>query len=345
MESSLTVTDGDIVCNLHKLQAEDLSISSGRSFDEEQDDNDGVLGDDRLETLLLERNDPASRFQLGQFYFEREIYEKAFAEFEKLKDHEFHALYQLGVMYYDGLGVQENTEKGFEIMESICNSTKKKAASIIPYAQYNLGCAYYEGKGVKQSDDRAEDYWLLAARNGLPEGSVKAQSILGMFYSRPGETKLNIQKSYHWHQEATGNGSIESQGALGVMFEYGIGVRRDVRAAFKCLKGASERGNVYAQGNLAMHYYRHKLFNQAFEIAQSVCQLEDVKKIAKVTDCMPVYVAKGISLGCLVYGRCLYKGYGVEKNEEKSKIWFKQAFKYDPETIARFQDDMIFGYI
>lgn len=79
-------------------------------------------------------------------------------------------------------------------MESICNSTKRRAISIIPYAQYNLGCAYYEGKGVKQSDDRAEDYWLLAARNGLPEGSVKAQSILGMFYSRPGETKLNIQK-------------------------------------------------------------------------------------------------------------------------------------------------------
>lgn len=115
MESSLAVTDGDIVCNLHKLQAEDLSISSGRSFDEEQDDNDGVLGDDRLETLLLERNDPVSRLQLGQFYFEREIYEKAFAEFEKLKDYDFHALYQLGVMYYDGLGVQENTVRIYNL--------------------------------------------------------------------------------------------------------------------------------------------------------------------------------------------------------------------------------------
>lgn len=66
----------------------------------------------------------------------------------------------------------------------------------------------------------------------------------------------------------------------------------------------------------------------------SVCQLKDVEKIAKVTDCMPVYVAKGISLGCLVYGRCLYKGYGVEKNEEKSKIWFKQVCKI--KTVDRF---------
>jgi TPR repeat protein len=55
---------------------------------------------------------------------------------------------------------------------------------------------------------------------------------------------------------------------LGVFFEYGIGTKRDIQAAFECLKGASERGNVYAQGNLAMHYYRQKLYNQASEIAE-----------------------------------------------------------------------------
>ena len=53
-----------------------------------------------------------------------------------------------------------------------------------------------------------------------------------------------------------------------MMFEYGVGVPCDVQAAFECLKGASEKGNVYAQGNLAMHYYRQKLYNQAFEIAE-----------------------------------------------------------------------------
>ena len=52
------------------------------------------------------------------------------------------------------------------------------------------------------------------------------------------------------------------------MFEYGVGVQVDVQAAFECLKGASEKGNIYAQGNLAMHYYRQKLYNQAFEIAE-----------------------------------------------------------------------------
>ena len=53
-----------------------------------------------------------------------------------------------------------------------------------------------------------------------------------------------------------------------MIFEYGVGTKRDVQAAFEFLKAASEKGNIYAQGNLAVHYYRLKLYNQAFEIAE-----------------------------------------------------------------------------
>lgn len=79
-------------------------------------------------------------------------------------------------------------------MESICSCTSKQAISLVPYAQYNIGRAYYEGKGVKQSDDKAEHYWLLAAQGGDPGGSIKAQSVLGMFYSRQGEPSYNLEK-------------------------------------------------------------------------------------------------------------------------------------------------------
>jgi TPR repeat protein len=79
-------------------------------------------------------------------------------------------------------------------MESICKSKRRQAEPLIPFAQYNVGRAYYEGKGVKQSDDVAEHYWLLAAKGGTIKGSIKAQSILGMFYSRPGEPSYDIKK-------------------------------------------------------------------------------------------------------------------------------------------------------
>jgi TPR repeat protein len=80
------------------------------------------------------------------------------------------------------------------MMESICKSKNKQAEPLLPFAQYNVGRAYYEGKGVKQSDEAAEHYWLLAAKAGAPEGSIKAQSVLGMFYSRPGEPSYDIKK-------------------------------------------------------------------------------------------------------------------------------------------------------
>jgi TPR repeat protein len=59
----------------------------------------------------------------------------------------------------------------------------------------------------------------------------------------------------------------------------------------------------------------------------SVGKLEDVENIAKVTDCLILYVAKGIALGCFVYARCLYRGHGMEKNEEKAINWFKRVNK------------------
>jgi len=53
-------------------------------------------------------------------------------------------------------------------------------------------------------------YWLLAADDGNPNASVKAQSALGLFYSSSDD--LDLKKAFYWHSEACGNGSLESQG-------------------------------------------------------------------------------------------------------------------------------------
>ena len=79
-------------------------------------------------------------------------------------------------------------------MEEVINNNEKKWDYIVPFAQYQLGRAFYEGFGVGQSDAEAEHLWILAARDGDPSGSVKAQSTLAMFYSRPGEDSYDIQK-------------------------------------------------------------------------------------------------------------------------------------------------------
>ena len=84
--------------------------------------------------------------------------------------------------------------KGFELLKEVAESTNPDAAHLTPFAQYNVGRAYYEGFGVKQSDKQAERWFLTAAQDGEPSGSIKAQTVLGMFYSRADEESFDLQK-------------------------------------------------------------------------------------------------------------------------------------------------------
>lgn len=59
--------------------------------------------------------------------------------------------------------------------------------------------------------------------------------------------------------------------------------------------------------------------------ACSVGEQEDIQGLALETDCLPRYVAKGIALGCFVYGRCLHHGLGVEQNREQAKHWYSRV--------------------
>lgn len=108
--------------------------------------------------------------------------------------------------------------------------------------------------------------WLYAADNGNPKASVKAQSILGLYYSM--KEPKDLEKAFFWHSEACGNGNLESQGALGLMYFYGQGIRQDTDAALHCLREAAERGNVYAQGILVEYYYKMKFFTKCVSFSK-----------------------------------------------------------------------------
>ena len=74
-----------------------------------EEDDEGEMSEELLEEILIKRasgGDNLAKFQLGQFYFEREIYDKALIAFERIKGKDFQAKYQLGVMYYDGIGTK-----------------------------------------------------------------------------------------------------------------------------------------------------------------------------------------------------------------------------------------------
>ncbi|KAG9272589.1 LRP2-binding protein isoform X1 [Astyanax mexicanus] len=297
----------------------------------------------RAERLLKSRaetGDTQASFLIGQLYYEEGHYTEAEAIFDGIKDKEPCALYQLAVMYYDGLGTSVNQVKAVDYMRRVAAWD----SSPIKYsALYNLGRAYLQGYGVQASSSEAERYFLLAADGGNPNASVKAQSYLGLFYSSP-ETQ-DLQKAYFWHSEACGNGSLESQGALGIMYLHGYGVPKDLQAALCCLKEAAERGNVYAQSHLAAHYYHQKLYTKAAALAQRICQYEDISAIAKSTGCLPEYISKGIAIALFYYARCLQLGRGVPLDMETAQQYYAKAALMNPEVCKDLQMDIAHGRI
>ena len=81
-------------------------------------------------------------------------------------------------------------------------------------------------------------------------------------------------------------------------------------------------------------YYNQKPFYGSYYVGMncknvfvsySVGELEDVNKIAQVTGCLMLYIAKGIAIGCFVYGMCLFKGHGMDRDEEEAIRWLKRV--------------------
>ncbi|KAL8576312.1 hypothetical protein ACOMHN_006235 [Nucella lapillus] len=274
---------------------------------------------DKVEGILQTKIDTGNKgmlFQLGLLYSEQGFYDKAFKCFELSKDDDFQSLYQYSVMLYDGIGVEHDPTRAVDCMRKLVEHTSRYAEHLVPAASFNLGRAYFQGYGThlpRPSDQEALRWWLIAADDGNPRASVKAQSVLGMFYCRQSYT-LDLHKAFFWHSEACGNGSLESQGALGVMYLHGLGVRKDKAAAYLCLKNASDRGNVYATANLVALFYHHKLFSRVVDLAVRASEMTDIQAIARQTDCLPSYTQKGVAMAAFYLARCLHRGLGLQRD-------------------------------
>ncbi|XP_077079900.1 LRP2-binding protein isoform X3 [Siphateles boraxobius] len=259
-----------------------------------------------------ESGDSQAAFLLGQLHYEEGRYTEAEIIFDGIKDEDPRALYQLAVMYYDGLGTKEDLGKAMELMRRVALWDSSYVGSVRHAALYNLGRAYLEGYGVQASSDEAERLWLLAADDGNPNASVEAQSSLGMFYCRP-ET-LDLTK-------------------------------KDPDSALFCLKASAERGNVYAQGHLTACYYQRKLYSRAAALGERVCGYEDTSAIARHTGCLEEFIRKGITIAMFYFARCLYLGRGVLQNRDRAKRYFTQAARMDPEICQELQMNVVHGRI
>ncbi|KAG2199583.1 hypothetical protein INT47_012183 [Mucor saturninus] len=224
------------------------------------------------------------------------------------------ALYTLGLMHMQGLGIRKNSAVAFGyFMESaaqnysegqtqlglyyLANKNFIKAREYFekaalndnnPAAQYHLGCLYSSGQGVKINHELAFHWFLKSAFQNFPD----AQNSVGECYVKGVGTTRNYENSLFWFKESISvNENATGLYNLGLMYYYGRGVEVDYNYAFyNCFIKSAEKkhsdaenqvGHCYRFGHgtpqdfvRAMHWYRISLKNNKNAFAQ--CSIGDM---------------------------------------------------------------------
>ena len=171
------------------------------------------------------------------------------------------ALYFLGLMYYNGHGVEQDYEEA-------AHTLRQSAKGGNTDAQNLLGVMYDHGKGVPQNVEEAEQWFRRAAAAGYAEAqqnlerllaSIEAaaeavtpaddlQKGLAAYEAGDYETALAILTPLAWA------GNADAQNTLGWMYDYGHGVEENDAEAVKWYRRAAKQGNAIAQNNLGKMY-------------------------------------------------------------------------------------------
>ena len=127
-------------------------------------------------------------FQKGYDAYGKGDYATALKEWKPLAEQKYvDAQYHLGLMYYNGEGVQQdytNAEKWWNLAAEQGDVN----------AQFNLGAMYAEGLGVPQDYKIAVKWYRLAAEQGF----APAQTSLGLMYATGNVVSQDDNIAHMW---------------------------------------------------------------------------------------------------------------------------------------------------
>jgi len=122
------------------------------------------------------RHDGEGCFNLGYLYANglgvEQDYRKAKIYFERACNNlnVTSGCFNLGYLYANGLGVRQNYQQAITYYEIACNRNSGSGC-------YNLGVLYYKGEGVRQSDQTAKEYFGKSCDSGDQGGCDKYREL------------------------------------------------------------------------------------------------------------------------------------------------------------------------
>ena len=175
---------------------------------------------------------------------------------------EIQSMYNLGIAYANGLGVEQSYEQAAEYfqMAADCGHTD---------SQYIIGMMYYDGSGVAQSYEQAVHYLEMAAE----QGSADAQYWLGAMYEDGCGVEQDCARAAEYYRLAVSQGHVHAQYNLGRLYRDGRGVEQDYEQAAAYFLLAAEQGDVDGQLSLGVAYANGRGVEQDYEQAVAYFRL------------------------------------------------------------------------
>ncbi|GJM09806.1 MAG: Sel1 repeat protein [Lysobacteraceae bacterium] len=152
---------------------------------------------------LARTGDVDAQYQVGMLNHMRGAYSQAESWYRRaaLRNHPL-AAYNLGLMYYEGEGVERDYTTAFNWFE-------KAAEAGSPSAQFQLGLMHFHGQGVSK-DPGKEAYWYRRAALG---GNAEAQYNLAVLLSKGEGVEEDDVAALAWLAMAVDNG-VDAQAQL-----------------------------------------------------------------------------------------------------------------------------------
>ena len=294
-------------------------------------------------------------YVLGKHYYDNQNYDKAIDYYKEAAEQgNAEAQNSLGIMYYNGEGVEKNYTEAVKWY-------RKAAEQGNADAHINLGNRYYYGEGVEKNYSEAVKWYRKAAE----QGNARGQNNLGLSYYNGEGVEKNYTEAVKWFRKAAEQGYAWAQNSLGIMYYNGEGIEKNYSEAVKWYRKAAEQGNAASQNNLGIMYYNGegveknyseavKWYRKAAEQGEAVAQYnlgimyvngEGVEK--NYTEAVKWYrkaAEQGYAEAQNSLGYSYYNGEGVEKNYSEAVKWYRKAAEQgDAEAQVNLGDRYLFG--
>lgn len=299
-----------------------------------------------LYNRALEFGDRSIYFKVGKVYEDEGLINQAISIYNQgHEEGNLKCTQRLGIMYYNGEGVEKDLEKAMEYMEIA-------AAKKEPHAMYVLAVAYYR---LNKFGDKTSDIDKALLKEAYELGSPYAADYLACIMLNELKEGKNINKNelVIYIKFGVENELKESIFKYGYIYEKGIGIEQDYEKAYYYYTLAAETKYVKAMIKLGDWYKTGIFLNRNIDMAikwyERAAKEDDIESIEKLIEIYEngiggrrsdikaiYYVFKLIDLDAikgkekLVY--YCFKGIGIEENKEKGYELLEEIKEIDVGT-------------